>query len=564
MNRTVLKSTNIEIIFNKNPFHIEGIFILPNRTKVCANGIQNFIIRTPDALSDPVFLTRYEKFGYDDGIISFTLTNDPGDYRVLFNISSSEFGLQFRVSASGPSPIWLVEWKLSGFSFDKVIVPALGGQVLTVNMPEGNVLSYKYPFWWNAQFVEGMIGNRGLLMNSLDEKPDLKLLRIGRENNSFSLTYGFEASAPLTSNTLDAEFNICGFEGNWRKGVELYRTWMEKTFQPVRYSDHQGFPSWTEDINFVLELWGARKSFTPGHTFSQMIERLKKWREFYPPKNTLVYLAGFAENGIDSHAPDYNPSEQCGGPIEFIKLMAAAHEMGYKVMLHTNILAMTFTHSLYKDFHKYQVIDPFGREQGWGMDMDGDWLPEPYFAYINPGYKEWGDYMEKVLGDLIEKYSADAVFLDQTLLAFNVSKGPNFITGMRNYIIRLQNRFPGVLFAGEGLHEQNVRALPFAQIHGIDSLTEVHGMEGQVPWRKAHPVSTYLFGKYTRYTGHLLTRHPSNPMFAFQEAAYAELGVIPVLSLYNYEQKIDLPEVRAMIKRAKLLPGKIEMKNEKN
>jgi len=193
------------------------------------------------------------------------------------------------------------------------------------------------------------------------------------------------------------------------------------------------------------------------------------------------------------------------------------------------------------------------------MDMDGDWLPEPYFAYINPGYKEWGDLMEKVLGDLIEKYGADSVFLDQTLLAFNVSKGPNFIAGMRDHITRLQNRFPGILFAGEGLHEQNVSALPFAQLHGIDSLTEVHGMEGQVPWRKAHPVSTYLFEKYTRYTGHLLTRHPSNPMFAFQEAAYSELGVIPVLSLYNYEQKIDLPEVKAMIERAKSLSGKSEI-----
>jgi hypothetical protein len=38
-------------------------------------------------------------------------------------------------------------------------------------------------------------------------------------------------------------------------------------------------------------------------------------------------------------------------------------------------------------------------------------------------------------------------------------------------------------------------------------------MEGKKKWRKVHPVSAYLFGKYTRFTAHLLTRYPKNPMF---------------------------------------------------
>ena len=559
MNNHTLKSKNTEITFNENPFRIEGIFILPDRTKVCAHGIQNFIIRTPDALSDPVFLNRYEIINSEEGKLSFRFSDDPGEYSVAFSIAPCEVGIQFRLNVSAPGPIWMVEWKLSGFCFDEVIIPALGGQVLTGDMPEGSTLSYKYPFWWSAQFVSGMMESCGLLIHSHDGKPDLKLLRVGRENNNFSLTYGFEAAAPLNSNTLEAEFYLTGFQGDWKNGVELYRPGMEKTFDTVQYFNHPGFPGWVDEINFVLELWGARKSFTPGHTFKEMTDRLEKWRQLHPPEKTLVYLAGFAENGIDSHAPDYNPAVQCGGEKEFKKLLDAAHRMGYRVMLHTNILALTFSHRLYNEFKKFQVIDPFGREQYWGIDMDGDWLTEPFFAYINPGYKEWGDLMEKILGRLIDEFKADGIFLDQTLLAFNVSKGPNFIEGMRDHITRLQKKFPGVLFAGEGLHEQNAAALPFAQIHGIDSLSEVHGMEGTVPWRKAHPVSTYLFGKYTKYTGHLLTRHPSHAMFDLQETAYSLLGVIPVLSLYNTEQKMDIPEVHKMIERANLLNKKIEI-----
>ncbi|HEX2982569.1 MAG TPA: hypothetical protein VHO28_03395, partial [Ignavibacteriales bacterium] len=176
---------------------------------------------------------------------------------------------------------------------------------------------------------------------------------------------------------------------------------------------------------------------------------------------------------------------------------------------------------------------------------------EPFFAYMNPGYKEWGDYMEQVIGKLIKTYNLDAVFLDQTLLAFNVSSGPNFLTGMKEHVRRLQNAFPNTLFAGEGLHEQVLEVLPMAQIHGLDSLFEIHGAEGQANWRKAHPVSVYLFSKYTKFTAHLLTRHPANPLFEMQDKSYTLLNVVPALCLYSYKQKMNIPQVRKLLRKAK-------------
>ena len=161
--------------------------------------------------------------------------------------------------------------------------------------------------------------------------------------------------------------------------------------------------------------------------------------------------------------------------------------------------------------------------------------------------------MIETLGRLIKEFQIDAVFLDQTLLAFNVKRGPDFIKGMRTHIERLQKAFPEILFAGEGLHEQVAGCLPVAQIHGIDSLSGVHGIEGQEPWRKVHPVSTYLFGNYSKYVAHLLTRHPSNPAFKLQESAYSQLNVIPALCLYENDQAIELPETYQMIDRAKKL-----------
>jgi hypothetical protein len=89
-----------------------------------------------------------------------------------------------------------------------------------------------------------------------------------------------------------------------------------------------------------------------------------------------------------------------------------------------------------------------------------------------------------------------------------------------------------------------------AQIHGIDSIAGVHGMEGRTRWRVAHPVSTYLFQPFTKFTAHLLTRHPSHPLFGMQEEAYERLNVIPAVCLYHKDQKLDMPAVRRMLKRA--------------
>ena len=551
MNATSITSQRIQISLSESPFAVSEIINRLTGTVFCSNGGQSFLIRTPLEVSEPAFLTQLRSAAADDTGIRLVIADPSGEYRIELQLSHGDEGICFAMRASAPVPIWLVEWKLAGLQFDSVIVPALGGQVIKDTMPVDTTLTYKYPFWWNAQFVLGTMPGGGAWIRTKDTLPSFKMLRVRKEPAGFALTYGFEADAPLQAKTLEATWFLDCFAGDWKAPVDTHRGWLERAFDLLPLPENPHFPPWADDLNCVLELWGMRKDQPrPHHTFEQMTDRLRAWSRMHAPQRTLVYLPGFAEHGIDSHAPDYRPSPDLGGPEKFKALVDTAHDLGYRVMIHTNVLAMTYTHRLFPAFRDHQVVDLFGRTQGWALDLDGDWLTEPYFAYINPGVGEWGELMEHVLGELIAEYRLDGVFLDQTLLAFNVSRGPNFVTGMRNHIKRLAESFPHVLFAGEGLHEHVVSALPMAQIHGIDSIAEVHGMEGRERWREAHPVSTYLFGKYTRFVAHLLTRHPSHPMFAAQEAAYAELGVIPALCLYSNAQAIDMPEVRRMLKRA--------------
>jgi hypothetical protein len=512
------------------------------------------MVRFPGAVSDPVFATELVALDASTPVLRYSLADKLK--RVLVHVTGTPCadGLQFDAEVQANEPIWMAEWRLSNVSIDSAIVPALGGQVLTSHMPAGATLTYKYPFWWNAQFLIGTAPGGGLWLRGKDVDPRFKLVRVKRGTAGFDIVYGFEADAPLHSTSLRATWYLDCYKGSWKVPVDVHRTWMSSAFGLTPLNDHPSFPAWARDINFVLELWGiGKESPEPLHTFRQMGSRLRAWAKLHDPAETLVYLPGFAEHGIDSRAPDYNPSEELGGEAGFQVLVDLAHRLGFRVMVHTNVLCMTFGHRLYEQFRQHQVVDAFGRTQGWALDIDGDWLTEPYFAYINPGVTSWGDLMVKVIGDLVGRFHVDGVFLDQTLLAFNVSHGPNFVRGMAGHIQRLQEAFPEILFAGEGQHEQVLRQLPMAQIHGIDSIAEVHALDGGARWRKAHPVSTYLFSPFTRFTAHLLTKHPSHPLFALQESAYAQLGVIPALCLYNHRQPMGIPQVRKMIQRAKRL-----------
>ncbi|KAB2838766.1 MAG: hypothetical protein F9K45_10900, partial [Melioribacteraceae bacterium] len=343
-----ITSEKIEIKFKDSPLDVERLFIIANNETFCSNGEQSFLIRTVKSLSDPFLLTEITFVELSDDGIAFQASDESGLYKLNCSIGKTKRGLKYSIEAEGPEPVWLVEWKLSGLNFEKVLVPALGGQALENSMPPGSTLSYKYPFWWNAQFAIGELKNGCIILDAKDSAPELKLLRVSKDEKGFGLTYGAEAPAPLSSNKFKAEWYFEFVEGDWKNAVDYHRVWLESNFDLKPFKENPLFPEWMNKINFVLEPWGARKNAKPFHTFKQITERLYEFKKFHNPENTLVYLAGFAENGIDSHAPDYNPSEQCGGKEEFKKLVDEAHSLGYKIMIHTNVLALTFGHKIYE------------------------------------------------------------------------------------------------------------------------------------------------------------------------------------------------------------------------
>ena len=97
-----LKSGNMEITFGTSPFEINGIYILPDRTKVCASGSQQFLIRTPTALSDPYFCTKTLKFKSSESAIEFSVADESEQYVINGNIIATAAGFEFSIEVEAP------------------------------------------------------------------------------------------------------------------------------------------------------------------------------------------------------------------------------------------------------------------------------------------------------------------------------------------------------------------------------------------------------------------------------------------------------------------------------
>jgi len=293
-----------EIIFDENPVFIKSITNKLTGEKFCLNGRQTVIIRNPLHISDPYYLFEANTLSTNGNDLQLKFTDDLGNKAVI-KVIPEEDDIRFQINVESKEPVWLAEWRISGFDFEQVIIPALGGQALTRDMIPETTLSYKYPFWWNAQFALGENKNGGMFLHLKDEDPDFKLLRVKRNEGEFELSLGFEANAPITKNTLRAEWFLDSYKGSWKKPVEKHRQWLEQKFKLVPFNEHSHFPRWAEKINFILEPWCMRKDKPePYHTFDQIKKILKEFARLHNPKETILYLPGFAENGIDSHAPD--------------------------------------------------------------------------------------------------------------------------------------------------------------------------------------------------------------------------------------------------------------------
>ena len=423
--------------------------------------------------------------------------------------------------------VYQLQWGCDNIDINSVdlILPAHGGQIITASSPlEMN--RYLYPGLWEAQLaiLQGKRG--GFFVRGMDDTFQSK--RFVWKKNSDEILVEFQTynQAPWDSFTRveSVRWRFNTYAGDYRVPASIYRHWMEAAFEPWRLSD---MPRWVEDIGLVVMagVWGND------------LDWLSRLAEQIDPSKTLVYAVTWRKDGYDQNLPDYTAKEVFD---DFIKTV---RDLGYRVMLHANLLGVSVDHPLYPEVQQYQFRDTWtGELKGWKWKE-----PDNVYrhAWINNASSKFRDVLVSQLKQVWEEYPIDAFHLDGSHYIINDANG--LIEGLNaaqgNVLMhkQLAEAMPGVVFSGEHLHEVTFFRESFAQ--------------RWKPTKEAtpHPISAFLFAPYTRPYGYLGLAHSWEDPSGYQAFldSYESWGVLPTLWSADLKRQFYYPLTQQVLSIAR-------------
>ena len=447
-------------------------------------------------------ITEARKTGQDSATLLFR--QDGNEITLTIEVEAHTGDLLIRGNAaSDTTGVYGFQWGCGDLDIQnlELILPAYGGQVINASSPF-TVRNYQYPGLWEAQLAIIQSERGGFYVHGTDETFQFKEFNCQKDSESLALGFQTHNQAPwdALTTTESVTWRLNTYAGDWRVPAQVYRDWMERTFNPWRLSD---VPSWVEDIGLVIMVRGFD------------LNQLEELAEQIDPSKTLLYLVTWRKDEYDVNYPDYTPRDGFG---DFVK---AAHGHGFHVMPHANLVGISPYHPLYPEFQPFQFRSPWNRELiGWWWDRTDS--PNRH-AWINNASSKFRSLFVQQLKEVWKKYKVDAFHLDISHVVINDANG--LIEGLNaaqgNVLMHqeLAEAMPGVVFSGEHLHEVTFFRENFAQRWKLP------------PDATPHPISAFLFSRYTRPYGYLGLpdlRYRAEEYHTFLDS-YDSWGVLPTL-----------------------------------
>ena len=447
------------------------------------------------------------------------------DIRLFIGIDPMTDDLLIDIDGESDTPgVVGMQWSINHLDLQNLslIAPVDGGRIINATTPSNYIASF-YPgsgLGWEAQLaiVQGERG--GFLVRNTDDTFQFKHFSYDRQGDGFALHFDTHNQAPFdtytTARSVLWRFNT--YAGDWRVPAGIYRDWLEKTFNPRQLSD---MPPWVEDIGLFVGDVNASISLKDTALLHELAESVD-------PTKTLVLVRGWA-TGRDwwrpglQYYPDYEPKPELGPFIE------AAHRLGFRVMLYTNLISFSPHHPLYPQFQQYQYRDTWSGEIiGWYWDTT-----HPHrVAFINPASSAFRKIIVQELKDVWQAHRVDGFFLDVSHFVVNDANGLidglNSAQGMALLHEELADALPGVAFGGERLHEVTFFRESFAQRPALSFS----------PPAEPHPISAFLFSPYTHAIGgpHLPNPDENSALHQQNLTFHESWGVLPTLNVWSVHQ----------------------------
>jgi hypothetical protein len=432
-----------------------------------------------------------------DSVRTFTMT-------VKVDPASQEIVLRSSAGASSPG-VRGASWSMAGLNLatGRWIVPGNAGVAFDRAHP-GLDATLQYPYTWQAQMAvyEATLGS--FLLYSTDGQYYFKDLRqTSRGDSTLDVAVYTEAVAPFPSAiTVPAvEWRLKAFSGDWRVAAQTFRDWMVANRPQVSNAAHP----WVSDIRTVVMVSGQDST-----VLAPLAAQVN-------PSRTLLYLVDWRQADYDVNYPDYTPRAGAAGFI------TAAHALGFKVMLHTDLIGVAPGNPDYAGVQQYQARTPESLQlMGWNWDQPPS-TPQRY-GIIDPAAAAFRSLWIARIGAAVTALGPDALHLDFTAM-YNDGNGPiegrTYPQGEDLLNQQIIAAFPGLALGSEEETDFTYRYHSFAQA----------GWWGFAA--PGHPIVGFLFAPQVEYYGHLATPPVSDPAFKSTLIQQMQRAVFPMWYVWS-------------------------------
>lgn len=422
-----------------------------------------------------------------DGVITVSVDPDSGDLVIEPSAYSSRPGVR------------ACRWRLKGLRRDlKLVAPFFQGVSLSLDDSLIRSSHWEWPHRWEAGLAILQASSGGFSVHVQDNRYRYKALHVGSSDDPYMLGFDTEAYGPIDGNLSAGglAWRINVHQGDWKVPAERYRKWLWEAHSLAK--EEQRREPWLQALGMAI-------SWCPGDI--AILEALSKQAD---PRKILIHFSSWRTDAYDENYPTYTASD---GAIAFL---ARAHQLGFHVMPHFNIMEVDPNHAVYSQVRDFQYRHIETKKlYGWswvkaraiGVPESNasrlDHRREKVMVKIHPGLARWRSILCSRIQEAARQYALKDVFVDVALNTFNLHNCLVENMTSSEGVNRLVHEIAGLGLSvgGEGLNETFFQGLHFAQVHLFRNPRSA--MEG-LDRTGGCPLNHFLFGRLCRsfgYTG---------------------------------------------------------------
>lgn len=451
------------------------------------------------------------------GTAALTLTGGTRTISITVGIDSANQEIFTRLSGqSTQGGVRQLSWGVTGFDLNlgRLVVPAMGGISFGAasfqTTPSYSVTTSNPLQHWEAPLSLFQTKLGGVAIFARDLNALYKGLTVATNGQqTVNQSFAVEAAGPWTTATQvgAVEWRIAAYSGGWQVGARIYRDWHNSVAPPVPLL---GGRAWAKNVTTVVKV-----NYNPPYVASILDDLAKA----VTPTQTLLYLVNWRSASFDVNYPDYTPHATTQ------ELVNRAHQLGFHVMLHTDMIGVSPLNADYASVQQFQAKDASNLALlGWYWSLPAT-TPGRY-GFIDPAASAYRRLFVTRLTAAIQALNADAVHLDIAGWPPNdgngLIDGMNYNQGAAQLHQDLLAAFPNLVIGTEGTNDV---IAPFGSFVQQIFWPETFSPETTPPV----PISAYVLPNVVPY-GHLALPNPDQGGYLTYFRQYEGQGVLPTYS----------------------------------